>query len=106
MKHTYEWRPVRFRVFIVITLVSLAIVLAACLVWTALDQARIDAIPRPEPVLTSFTFCRPACGFDAMGCETFHSYETGKPYAVAWTTDGLGNYAITQGLDYETVKGE
>ena len=45
------WVPV-----LIFALVGLALVLAMCIVIAALDQARINAIPRPEPVVYEFEF--------------------------------------------------
>ena len=74
------WVPV-----LIFALVGLALTIAMCIIIAVLDQERINAIPRPEPVVESFVFVRPACGRIAVSAENWYVYERWRPYVTTWT---------------------
>ena len=79
------WRPRPWVPVLIFALVGLALIIAMCIVIAVLDQERINAIPRPEPVASSFVFVRPACGRIAVSAENWYVYERWRPYVTTWT---------------------
>jgi hypothetical protein len=91
-----NWRPRSWPVVLICAAIGLALTVAMCIVIAVLDQERINAIPRPEPMATSFVFVRPACAKIAVSAETWKVYESGTVYAETWTL-WTGGYAISKG---------